>query len=83
MAAKTAAILSSTLIRLIVIIEIIVVSIPRFSRLLNALEQLLRLDGYLIVQFKVKGVQGLSATTNFISYKQLFSNTSFQPHPGM
>ena len=33
-------------------------SIPGFSRLLNTLEQLLlRLDGYLIVQFKVKGVQ--------------------------
>ena len=35
--------------------EIILVSIPRFSRLLNTLQQLLlRLDGYLIVQFKVK-----------------------------
>ena len=45
-------------------------SIPRFSRLLN-IRELLRLDGYLIVQFKVKGA-------NFISYKQLFSNTSFQ-----
>ena len=36
-------------------------SIPGFSRLLNTLEQLLlRLDGYLIVQFKVKGVQQVS-----------------------
>ena len=33
--------------------EVILVSIPRFSRLLNTLEQLLmRLDGYLIIQFK-------------------------------
>ena len=40
-------------------------SIPRFSRLLNTLEQLLlRLDGYLIVQFKVKGVQVLNTTPN-------------------
>ena len=39
------------------------VYIPRFSRLLNTLEQLLlRLDGYLIVQFKLKGVQVLNAT---------------------
>ena len=53
--------------------------IPRFSRLLNILEQLpLRLDGYLIVQLKVKGVQVLNTTPNCISYKQLFSNTSFQ-----
>ena len=66
MAAKIAAILSITLIRFIVIIEIILVSIPRFSRLLNTLEQLLlRLDGYIIVQFKVKGVQGINATTNY------------------
>ena len=35
--------------------------IPRFSRLLNTPEQLLlRLDGYLIVQFKVKGVKQIS-----------------------
>ena len=79
MAAKIAAVLSITLICFIVILEIILVSIPRFSRLLNTLEQLLlRLDGYLIVQFKVKGVQVLRTTPNFISYKQLFSNTSFQ-----
>ena len=56
------------------------VSIPRFSRLLNTLEQLLlRLDGYLIVQFKVKAVQVLSTTPNFISYQEVFSNTSFPP----
>ena len=60
------------------------VSIPMFSRLLNTLEQLLlRLDGYLIVQFKVKRVEVLNTTPNFISCKQLFSNTSFQPHPGV
>ena len=54
------------------------VYIPRFSRLLNTLEQLLlRLDGYLIVQFKVKGVQIFSTTPNFISYQQVLSNTSF------
>ena len=58
-------------------------SIPRFSRLLNTLEQLiLRLHGYIIFQFKVKGVQVLNTTPNLISYKQLFSNTSCQPHPG-
>ena len=40
--------------------EIILVSTPRFSRLLNTLEQLLlRLYGYIIVKFKVKGVQVL------------------------
>ena len=59
--------------------EIMLVSIPRFSRLLNTLKQLLLpLDGYLIVQFKVKGVEVLSTTPNFISYQQIFSNTSFQ-----
>ena len=48
--------------------EIILVSIPRFFRLLNTLEQLLlRLDGYLIVQFNVKGVQVLSTTLNVIT----------------
>ena len=48
------------------------VYIPRFSRLPNTLEQLLlRLDGYLIVQFKVKGVQVLSTTPNFIYYQQV------------
>ncbi len=57
MAAKIAAVLCITLIRFIVVSyprEIILRSIPRFSSLLNTLEQLiLRLDGYLIVQFKV------------------------------
>ena len=38
--------------------EIIFVSIPWFSRLLNTLEQLLLLyDGYIIVKFQVEGVQ--------------------------
>ena len=32
--------------------EIIIVYIPWFSRLLNTLEQLLRLDGYIIDKFK-------------------------------
>ena len=56
--------------------EIIFVYIPWFSRLLNTLEQLiLRLDGYIIDKFKSR----ISSTTpNFIFYKQLFSNTSFQ-----
>ena len=58
MAAKIAAVLDITLIRFIVNCyprEISFVSFPRFSRLLNILKQLLlRLDGYLIVQFKVK-----------------------------
>ena len=35
--------------------EILLVSFPMFSRLLNTMEQhLLQLDGYLIVKFKVK-----------------------------
>ncbi len=39
-----------------------------FFGLLNTLEQLLlRLDGYITVQFKVKGVQVLNTTPNFIS----------------
>ena len=59
-----------TLIRFIVIREIILVYMPTFSRLLNTLEQLLmRLDGYIIVKFKVKGVQVLGTTPNFIFFK--------------
>ena len=43
------------------------VSIQRFSRLLNTLEQLLLgLGGYLIVQFKVKGVQVLSISCQWL-----------------
>ena len=57
MGANIAAVLGITLIRFILVSyprEIILRSIPRFSSLLNTLEQLiLRLDGYLIVQFKV------------------------------
>ena len=46
MAAKMAAVRSITRIRFIVILEIILVYIPRLSRLLNTLEQLLlRSDG--------------------------------------
>ena len=48
------------------------VSIPWLSSLLNTLEQLLlRLDGYLIVEFKIGGIQ---ATPNIIYVIQLFSN---------
>ena len=44
------------------------VSIPRFSRLLNTLEQLLvRLDGYFIVHFKVKGVLKYNTKLYFLS----------------
>ena len=82
MAAKIAAVLSITLIRFIVILEIMLVSIPMFSRLLNmnTLEQLLlRLGGYLShCSIQGKRIQVLSTTPNFSSYKQLFSNTSFQ-----
>ena len=59
--------------------EILCASIPTFSRLLNTLEQLLlRSYGYRIAQFKVKWVQVLSTTPNFISYKQLFSKIHFK-----
>ena len=51
MAPKIAAVLSITHI---VILGRFLLSIPRFSRLLDTREQLLRLDGYLIIQFKVK-----------------------------
>ena len=50
MAAKISAVLSITVIRFIVILEIVLVYIPMFSKLLNmnTLEQLLlRLDSYL------------------------------------
>ena len=59
--------------------EILLVSIPRLSRLLSTLEQLvLRSDGYVIVKFKVNGVEVLSTSPNCIFYKSLFLNTPFQ-----
>ena len=64
MAAKIAAVLGITLIRFIVILERHYGVYSKFFRLLNTLEQLLlRLNGYRIVQFNVKGVQVLSTRT--------------------
>ena len=84
MAAKIAAVLSirPTLIRFIVILDIMLVSIPMFSRLLNMNTQeqlLLGLDGYLShCSIQGKRSSRLTYNTKFSSYKQLFSNTSFQ-----
>ena len=65
---------SITRIRFIVILEILLVSIARLFRLLNTLEQLLlRSDGYVIVKFKVKGVQVLSTTPNYIFFINNYS----------